>query len=115
MPKLAAAESRGTVTKDVSGPKVSQRELVSRDCAVEDAACDRTKVPATAKPPCTVVDGALIKATTGGEFNEGMNKRLTFALSGLPEAGPLEGRVGQAVLGRFEAERDCVPRTDDST
>jgi hypothetical protein len=82
---------------------------------VEEAVCDRTKVPATAKPPRTAVDGAHTTATTGGEFSEGMNKRLTFALSGLPEAGPLEGRVGQAVLGRFEGERDCVPRTDDST
>ena len=70
------------MTKDVSGPKASQRKVISRDCAVEDAACDRTKVPATAKPPCTVVDGALIKATTGGEFSEGMNKRLTFEFSG---------------------------------
>ncbi len=82
MPKLAAAECRGTVTKDVLGPKASQRELIARDCAVEEAACDRTKLPATAKPPCTVVDGALIKATTGGEFSEGMNKRLTLEFSG---------------------------------
>jgi hypothetical protein len=93
VPKLAAAESRGTVTKDVSGPKASQRELIARDCAVEEAARDRTTLPATAKPPRTAVDGALIKATTGGEFSEGMNKRLTFDISGLPEAGPLDGRV----------------------
>ena len=72
------------MTKDVSGPKASQRRLISRDCAVEDAVCDRTNLPATAKPPRTAVDGALIKATTGGEFSEGMNKRLTFDLSGLP-------------------------------
>jgi hypothetical protein len=96
MPKLAAAESNVTVTKDVSGPKAIQRELISRDCAVEEAACDRTKVPATAKPPCTVVDGALIKATTGGEFSEGMNKRLTFELSRrrrYPGGCRLEGMV----------------------
>ena len=87
------------MTKDVSGPKASQRELISRDCAVDDAACDRTNVPATAKPPCTVVDGALIKATTGGEFSEGMNKRLTFELTCArrPQAGArqVERRVGR--------------------
>ena len=82
MPKLAAAENRGAVTKDVSGPKASQRQLISRHCAVEEAACDRTKVTATEKPPRTVLDGALIKATTGGEISEGMNKRLTFEFSG---------------------------------
>ena len=70
------------MTKDVSGPKASQRKLTSRDCAVEEAACDRTKVPATAKPPRTAVADALIKATTGGEFSEGINKRLTFEFSG---------------------------------
>jgi hypothetical protein len=64
MPKRAAAEGRGTVTKDVSGPKAIQRELISRDCAVEEAACDHTKVPATAKPPRTAVDGAHTTATT---------------------------------------------------
>jgi hypothetical protein len=82
VPKLAAAECRGTVTKDVSGPKASQRELISRDCAVEEAACDRTNVRATPKPPCTAADGAHTTATTGGEFSEGMNKRLTFEFSG---------------------------------
>ena len=82
MPKLAAAESGGAVTKDVSGPKASQRRAVARDCAVEVAACDRTKVPAIAKPPCAVVDGAHITATTGGEFSEGTNKRLTFEFTG---------------------------------
>ena len=49
---------------------------------MEEAACDRTKVPAVAKPPRTAFDGAHIKATTGGEFSEGMNKRLTFEFSG---------------------------------
>jgi hypothetical protein len=81
VPKLAAAECRRTVTKDVSGPKASQREVISRDCAVEEAACDRTKVPATAQPPRTAVDGEHTTATTGGEFSEGMNKRLTFEFS----------------------------------
>ena len=104
VPKLAAAECSGTVTKDVSGPKASQRERISRDCAVEEAACDHTKLPATAKPPRTVVDGALIKATTGGEFSEGMNKRLTFDISGLPEAGPLDGMVRP----QFQSERALV-------
>ena len=77
------------MTKDVSGPKASQRELIARDCAVEEAACDRTKLPATAKPPRAVVDGAHTTATTGGEFSEGMNKRLTFELSGTPRRGAL--------------------------
>ena len=81
MPKLAVAESRGTVTKDVSGPKASQRELISRDCAVEEAACDCTKVPASTRPPCTALNGKHTTATTGGKFSEGMNKRLTFELS----------------------------------
>ena len=84
MPKLAAAESSGTVTKDVSEPKASQRELISRHCAVEKAACDRTKVPASKRPPRTALDGEHTTATTGGEFSEGMNKRLTFELSRRP-------------------------------
>ena len=98
MPKLAAAQCRGAVTKDVSGPKANQRELISRDCAVEEAACDRTTLPATAKPPCTAVDGARPTATTGGEVSEGMNKRLTFDMSGrrrLAGGCPLDGRVGR--------------------
>ena len=70
------------MSKDVSGPKAIQRGEISRDCAVEEAACNLTKVPATAKPPCTVVAGAHTTATTGGEFSEGMNKRLTFEFSG---------------------------------
>ena len=77
VPKLAAAECKWALTKDVSGPKAIQRELISRDCAVADAGCEGTKVPATAAPPCTAVDGAHTKATAGGEFSEGMNKRLT--------------------------------------
>ena len=70
------------MTKVVSVSKAVQRRQVSRDCAVDEAVCDRTKGPATAEPPCTVVDGAHITATTGGEFSEGMNKRLTFEFSG---------------------------------
>ena len=70
------------MTKDVSESKDVQRRPVSRHCAVEEAACDRTKVPATAQPPSTVVDGKHTAATTGGEFSEGMNKRLTFEFSG---------------------------------
>ena len=77
VPKLAAAECRGTVTKDVSGPKASQRREVSRDCAVEEAASDCTKVPGSTRPPCTALNGEHTTATTGGEFSEGMNKWLT--------------------------------------
>jgi hypothetical protein len=106
MPKLAAAESRGTVTKDVSEPKASPRELISRDCAVEEAAGDRTTLPATAKPPSTAVDGAQPTAQTGGEFSEGMNKRLTFELSRLPKASRLERNAKG--LPTFWQRRRCA-------
>jgi hypothetical protein len=44
------------------------------------------------EPPRTKA-GEANEAMKGGVFNGGTDKWLTFDLSGLPKAGPLEGRV----------------------
>ena len=53
---------------------------------------DRADTRKTAKPPRAGA-GEAGPMTAGGVVNEGTNKWLTFDLSGLPQAGPLEGRV----------------------
>jgi hypothetical protein len=46
------------------------------------------------EPPRTKA-GEANEAMKGGVFNGGTDKWLTFDLSGVPKARPLEGRVGR--------------------